>query len=56
MDCQDAQSALLETEVFFNYSLFKPRGNYTRNEVLKHYFRAMMWLQTAPFHADNDRQ
>ena len=49
MDCQDAQSALLETEVFFNYSLFKPRGNYTRNEVLKHYFRAMMWLQTASF-------
>ena len=49
MDCNDAPSALLETEVNFNYSLFKPRGNYTRNEVLKHYFRAMMWLQTASF-------
>lgn len=53
MDGKDDISALLETEVFFNYSLFKPRGNYTRNEVLKHYFRAMMWLQTASFCRDD---
>lgn len=35
--------------LFFDYSLCKPRGNYTRTEALKSYFRAMMWLQSAPF-------
>lgn len=45
----DAPSVLLETDVNFNYSLFRPRGHYTRNETLQHYFRAMMWLQTAAF-------
>ena len=41
-------------QVAFPYSLFKPRGHYTRNEALKRYFKAMMWLQTAPFCLDND--
>ena len=36
-------------EVKFPYSLFRPRGHYTRNEVLQRYFRGMMWLQTVPF-------
>ncbi len=40
--------------VKFPYSLFKPRGHYTRTEELKRYFGAMMWLQTAPFCLDND--
>ena len=29
----------------FMYSLFKPRGHYTRKESSQQYFRAMMWLQ-----------
>lgn len=29
----------------FMYSLFKPRGHYTRKEGTQQYFRAMMWLQ-----------
>ena len=40
------------TEVPFEYCLFKPRGHYTRNDSLSHYFRAMMWLQTVPFQMD----
>ncbi|MBQ8009359.1 MAG: DUF3160 domain-containing protein [Bacteroidaceae bacterium] len=48
----DNPSVLLGTDVDFSYSLFKPRGHYTRNEVLQHYFRAMMWLQTASFCRD----
>ncbi|MBR4325571.1 MAG: DUF3160 domain-containing protein [Bacteroidales bacterium] len=44
---KDAPSPFLQTSVNFNYSLFKPRGHYTRNEKAKRYFRAMMWLQTA---------
>ncbi|MEM9023635.1 MAG: DUF3160 domain-containing protein, partial [Bacteroidota bacterium] len=30
---------------FFDYSMFRPRGHYTRNEALERYFRTMMWLQ-----------
>ena len=37
---------------FFAYSLFRPRGHYTRNDTLKRYFRTMMWLQTVPFQTD----
>ena len=36
-------------ETFFSYPLFRPRGHYTHTELLQRYFRAMMWLQTAPF-------
>ncbi len=40
----------------FTYPMFRPRGHYTRNETLKHYFRGMMWLQSVPFAADIDHQ
>ena len=40
--------------VMFGYSLFRPRGHYTRNYVLEEYFRGMMWLQSVPFGMDND--
>ena len=43
-------------KVTFAYSLFRPRGHYTRSEKCKNYFRAMMWLQTAPFGTDKDFQ
>jgi hypothetical protein len=41
-----------ESAVFpfmLDYSLFQPRGHYTRNDTLKRYFRAMTWYGTAPF-------
>lgn len=41
------------TDAYFPYSLFKPRGHYTRKPELQAYFKAMMWLQTAPFCLDN---
>ena len=43
-------------EVMFPYSLFRPRGHYTRSEAMQRYFRAMMWLQTVPFGTDNPHQ
>ncbi len=43
-------------EVMFNYSLFRPRGHYTRTDSLSRYFKAMMWLQTVPFAIENDKQ
>lgn len=42
---QDDMSPLFRTRTYFPYSMFKPRGHYTRNEMLERYFRAMMWLQ-----------
>ena len=40
-------------EIMFPYSLFCPRGHYTRSEKLQRYFRGMMWLQTASFGLNN---
>ncbi|MEW7291205.1 DUF3160 domain-containing protein [Aquimarina sp. 2304DJ70-9] len=52
---EDSPSIFLDyKQVAFPYSLFKPRGHYTRTDGLKRYFKAMMWLQTAPFCLDND--
>ena len=41
-------------DITFPYSLFRPRGHYTRNQVLQEYFRGMMWLQTVPFGMRHD--
>ncbi|MCQ2190036.1 MAG: DUF3160 domain-containing protein [Paludibacteraceae bacterium] len=50
----DELSPLLGTTRYFNYSLFKPRAQYTRTEASKRYFRGMMWLQSAYLCAEND--
>lgn len=52
----DKISPLLHTQVDFPYSLFKPRGHYTRNELAQRYFRAMQWLQLASFDSDKPDQ
>ncbi|MBN2521620.1 MAG: DUF3160 domain-containing protein [Bacteroidales bacterium] len=52
---RDATSEFLDyRDVEFPYSLFKPRGHYTRSEKMKRYFRSMTWLQVVPFCLDND--
>jgi hypothetical protein len=38
----------------YMFSLFKPRGHYSRNDTSKNYFRAMIWLQTVPFCREKD--
>jgi len=43
---QTSDSPLLGVEDF-PYSLFKPRGSYTRSDKSAAYFRAMMWIQYA---------
>ncbi len=48
----DVSKFLGYEEAMFEYSLFRPRGHYTRNDTLKRYFRSMMWLQTVPFQTD----
>ena len=44
------------TDINFGYSLFRPRGHYTKNDTLSRYFQTMMWLQTAPFGTDRPEQ
>jgi hypothetical protein len=54
MKSEDAFSEYLGyTNAQFAYSLFRPRGHYTRNDTLQRYFRTMMWLQTVPFQTDS---
>lgn len=43
-------------DVYYSYSLFRPRGHYTRNERIQRYFRAMMWLQNVHFGTDKPQQ
>ncbi len=38
-----------------DYSMFVPRGHYTRNEKLKRYFVAVMWYGTAPLLVRDDQ-
>jgi len=52
----DYSTFLDYNDVKFAYALFRPRGHYTRSEKCQNYFRAMMWLQTAPFGTDKDFQ
>lgn len=56
LKCDDNLSPLMSSggkRISFNYSLFKPRGHYSRSEEQKRYFRSMMWLQTATFCREN---
>lgn len=38
-----------------DYTQFKPRGNYTRNDTLKSYFRCIKWLNSASIFLDEDK-
>lgn len=38
----------------FQYGILKPRGNYTRNDTTRRYFRTVKWLNTAPVFLDSD--
>lgn len=40
--------------VSIDYAVFQPMGFYVRNERMQRYFRAVRWLQTAPFDLKRD--
>ena len=58
MDAIDKPSTFMKDykEISFSYSLFRPRGHYTRSEALQRYFQGMMWLQTVPFGLDHEEE
>jgi len=39
-----------------DYSQYKPRGHYTRSEMLKKYFKGMMWYGRMMFRAKSDEE
>lgn len=48
----NAQSGIVESPLFgyeIDYSQFKPRGHYTRNDEFENYFKAMMWYGKVGF-------
>ena len=57
MDSENDYSEFLDYKnVKYAYSLYRPRGHYTRSEKIKRYFRAMMWLQSVNFGTDKEKQ
>lgn len=47
-----SKSAIFPFEI--DYSQFIPRGNYTRSEILKEYFKLMMWYGLVPFPLEDE--
>jgi len=50
---QGKGSEFLDNKLF-QYSQFEPRGNYTKTDTLKQYFRCIKWLNTATIYVDDD--
>nr|WP_261208388.1 DUF3160 domain-containing protein [Laspinema sp. D2d] len=46
----------LGQEYDLDFSLFKPRGHYENSNILKRYFRAMIWLGTFDFRNLDDKK
>jgi hypothetical protein len=42
--------------VMFPYSMFKPRGHYTRSETLQMYFKMVNWMQWASFCLEDENE
>ncbi len=46
---EDHRPVLLDVKNEFPYSAFKPYGHYTHTAELRRYYKAMRWLQLAPY-------
>jgi len=58
-ECEHAQNAEGRRSDFLgdslmDYTQFKPRGNYTKNDTLKGYFKCIKWLNSAIIFLDED--
>lgn len=50
---QGSKSEFLD-DPLMDYSQFQPRGNYTRSDSLKRYFKCIKWLNSASIYLDDD--
>ncbi|MEA4849238.1 MAG: DUF3160 domain-containing protein [Clostridiaceae bacterium] len=58
-ELMEGQGGYIQSNIFsfeLDYSQYKPRGHYTRNDELKMYFKAMMWYGQAPFPVFNSNK
>jgi len=53
LDGQGQKSDFLGDSLI-DYTQFQPRGNYTRTDLLKKYFKCVKWLNTACIYIDDD--
>lgn len=57
IDQQEAHlPSLLEVKTMFPYEAFQPYGHYTRTSMLRRYYKALRWLQLAPYCTDQKTQ
>jgi hypothetical protein len=52
----DGRKSYFLGDSLIDYTLFKPRGNYTRNDTLKSYFQCVKWLNSAYIFLDEDEK
>ena len=52
-EAEDKGSNFLQDSLY-QYQALKPRGQYTRNDTTRRYFRTVKWLNTAPVFMDSD--
>ncbi|MDJ0365623.1 DUF3160 domain-containing protein [Hymenobacter sp. H14-R3] len=50
----EAKGSNFLQDSLFEYQAMKPRGQYTRNDTTRRYFRTVKWLNTAPIFLDSD--
>ncbi len=53
---EDHRPVLLNLDTYFSYSAFKPYGHYTQTSELRRYFKALKWLQLAPYCREDKTQ
>lgn len=52
----EGQLSFLNGDSLYDYTQFQPRGNYTRNDSLKRYFKCVKWLNSTAIYLDNKTQ
>ncbi|MGI4871838.1 MAG: DUF3160 domain-containing protein [Janthinobacterium lividum] len=50
----EGKGSVFLQDSLFQYGAMKPRGQYTRNDTTRRYFRTVKWLNTAPVFLDSD--
>lgn len=51
---KESNQQMLDENGFIDFSLFKPRGNYTKTKELSRYFQTVMWFGKFPFKLEKE--
>lgn len=50
----EGEASAFLRDTIYDYTNLRPRGNYTRTDTTRRYFRTVRWLNTAPVFLDTD--